>query len=463
MTSCKKFIEVDAPNTSLNIKNVYSTDATAAAVLTAIYTDMSAANTDLAGSNSISNVSLLAGLGADELTLYNSNNTTLADYYRNDLSETTIFNYWGSLYKIIFATNNALNGLESSTSLTPAIKQQLLGEARFIRAFCYFYLVNLFGDAPLVLDLNYKTNSLLSRTSSVRVYDQIVKDLKDSQQMLSTDYLQGDAFTHYANGAEERVRPSFWAATALLSRTYLFMGEYMQAEIEASKIIDQTNLFALESLDNAFLKNNREAIWQLQPVGVDAEANTGEGRLFVLPVDGPDASDFPVYLSELVVQSFEAGDERKIHWVDSIVAGGNTYYYPYKYKVGKTVAPTTEYPTIIRLAEMYLIRAEARTHLNNISNAQEDVDVIRTRAGLPAVLDTDQESLLKIIMHERRSELFTEWGHRWLDLKRTATINDVMTTVTPIKGNTWHPFQALYPIPQREILNSPNITQNPNY
>ncbi|HEY0666708.1 MAG TPA: RagB/SusD family nutrient uptake outer membrane protein, partial [Sphingobacteriaceae bacterium] len=459
VSSCRKFVEVDPPNTSINAGNVYTTDATAAAVLTDIYAVMSSANSSNEG---VTAITLFAGLSADDLTLFDLNNNRLASYYRNDLTA-ILDDHWGAFYKLIFTTNNALEGLDASTSLTPAVKQQLFGEAKFIRAFCFFYLVNLFGDVPLVLDLNYKNNALLPRAPKSQVYNQIVSDLKEAQQLLSANFLQGDALTPYDLGSEERVRPTRWSATALLARTYLYMGDYVQAELEANEIIDHTNLFNLESLDHTFLKNNREAIWQLQPVETGARANTGEGRIFVLPTDGPGGADYPVYLSDFVVQAFEPGDERKSHWIDSVVAGGSTYYYPYKYKVGNMPAPTTEYPTILRLAEIYLIRAEARSQLNNISGAQADIDMIRTRAGLPNTIATDQGSLLQAILHERRVELFTEWGHRWLDLKRTGALDAAMTEVTPIKGNTWEPFQALYPIPEREVINNPNMVQNPNY
>src|SRR5690606_28944026 len=137
-----------------------------------------------------------------------------------------------------------------------------------------------------------------------------------------------------------------------------------------TRIIDNTSLYTLEALDNVFLKNNREAIWQLQPVSDNSASNTGEGRLFVLPRSGPDGNLYPVYLSDHLMSSFEPGDLRLDQWVDSVVTDGVTYNYAYKYKIGDVIAPTTEYPTILRLAEQYLIRAEARAAQGNIAGAQ---------------------------------------------------------------------------------------------
>jgi len=460
--SCRKFIEVEPPLTGLNGSNVYTTDATAAAVLTDIYAQMSARNASLTD-QSITSIPLYVSLGADELILYDLNAQNLAGYYRNELHYGSHPSYWNAIYPQIYASNSAIAGLNESTQLTPALKQQLLGEAKFIRAFCYFYLVNMFGDVSLVLDLDYKANALLPRAPVAQVYEQIILDLKEAQELLSIDYLQGDALTAYPSGSEERVRPTKWAATALLARVYLYTGDNDNAATEASKVIDHATLYNLGPLNQTFLKNNQEAIWQLQPVRIEANPNSGEGRLFVLPPSGPNTIDHFVYLSPQVVNSFETDDQRKTNWVDSVIVDGTTYYYPYKYKIGNVAAPMQEYPTILRLAEQYLIRAEARAAQNNIAGAQSDLNIIRSRAGLPNTTAADKTTLLHAILQERRVELFTEWGHRWFDLKRTGQLDAVMQVVAPLKGSSWKPYQALYPIPQEDLNRDPNLVQNPGY
>jgi len=139
-TSCRKLVEVNAPVTSVNSANVYNTDATAAAVLTGIYTQISDQNYNLTLLDNITGVSLFPSLSADELTLYDLTNTVLLQYYRNDLNSliSTGGVFWNSVYPIIFVANSAIEGLNNSVGLTPAVKQQLLGEAKFMRAFCYF-------------------------------------------------------------------------------------------------------------------------------------------------------------------------------------------------------------------------------------------------------------------------------------------------------------------------------------
>jgi hypothetical protein len=102
---------------------------------------------------------------------------------------------------------------------------------------------------------------------------------------------------------------------------------------------------------------------------------------------------------------------------------------------------------------------------NDISGAKSDLDSIRLRAGLPASTLNDKSGLLSLILHERQVELFTEWGHRWLDLKRTSIIDNVMTTVTPQKsgGSPWQPYQQWYPIPFYDLQRDQNLIQNNGY
>jgi hypothetical protein len=461
-TGCKKFIEVEAPVTSTNTNNVYNNDATAAAVLTGIYARISNANFNIK-STSITSVSLYAGLSADELTLFDVSQVSFAPFYKNELTSTiTAGNFWNDLYTIIFAANSAIEGLNNSSGLTASVKQQLLGEAKFVRDFCYFYLLNLYGDVPLVLTTDYKANALLEKSSVATVYEAVIADLKEAYDLLSTDFLKSDVMSKYTSSAE-RVRPGKWAAAALLSRIYLYVGDYKNAEEFATAVINNKSLFDLSPLDDVFNMNSNETIWALQPVRTEPEANTGEGALFILPGTGPNSFENPVYLNKGLVSLFEINDQRKVKWLDSVVVAGNVYYYPAKYKIGKVNTATAEYIMMIRLAEQYLIRAEARVYLNNFSGAQADINAIRKRAGLGNINAADKNTLLAAIMKERQLELFSEWGHRWFDLKRTNKIDEVMTVAAKQKGATWSSFQAKYPIPKDEITRDPNLEQNTGY
>jgi len=194
--------------------------------------------------------------------------------------------------------------------------------------------------------------------------------------------------------------------------------------------------------------------------------NTEDARVFILPATGPNSvsgTGFPVYLSDELLNSFEDGDRRRLKWVDSVIVNSTNYYYPFKYKSALLGAPVTEYLTVFRLAEQYIIRAEARAKQNNIDGAKSDMNMIRTRAGLKSLQMTDQASLLLAIQHERQIELFTEWGHRWLDLKRNNTVNEVMGTVAVNKGSTWNPDWQWYPLPAYDLVHDKNLSQNHGY
>ncbi len=463
ISGCKKFIEVEAPPTSVNSENVYSGDNTAIGVLTAIIAKM---NPGLTGEGSISSLTLFSELSADHLEYFTKENMTYMAYYQNDLKATfTDRNpalFWRHSYTQIYIANAAIEGISNSTSLTPLVKERLLAEAKFMRAFYFFYLVNLYGDVPLTLTTNYKANATLGRTPVAEVYQQIIKDLKEAQTLLSDDYLNNTLLT----STDERIRPNKGAATALLARVYLYSGteNYANAEIEATKVIDDPK-YSLTAPSEAFLKNGTETIWSLQPT--QNTVNTWAGFRFLLPETGPNGWT-PFYLSDRLLNLFNDTDLRLQQWTNKVTVDNTTFYYPYKYKVAPGSSTVTEYEIVFRLAEQYLIRAEARAHLGKLTgtnSAASDLNAILNRAGLGLTTATTKQALLDAIILERQRELFIEWGHRWLDLKRTGTIDAVMSVVAPLKGGSWEPYKALYPILQEEIAKNPGMTgqQNPGY
>jgi hypothetical protein len=475
-TGCKKLVEAPPPTDQVSEKNVFSTDATAIGVLTDIYASMNAFDGPFLGYKS---TSIYTGLSSDELTLYSGAlGGTLERYYYNDLSGTLLSGHelWAPMYNFIYRCNAAIKGLDASTSLTPAVKNQLLGEARFMRAFYYFYLTNLYGDVPLALTIDADVNSSLNRTPKADVYQQIISDLKDAAERLNSNFLN----ITLSGSTTERVRPTKWAAKALLARAYLYTNKNAEAEAMTTEVINNTSLFTLlTNLNQVFLKNSKEAIWQLQPTLEGF--NTMEAYVMMVPPWGPDAYTNTVYLSDQLLNSFEVGDLRAVpgNWIDAVVVGSDTYKYANKYKQNQydpNIAGTaatfymTEYFMVLRLAEQYLIRAEARAQQNNLSGAIADLDKIRQRAGLPLIANTNpginQSALLNAILHERQVELFTELGQRWFDLKRTGKVNAVMTLVTPQKTNNtiqWRPYQQLYPVSYLELQKAPNLGQTPGY
>ena len=451
--SCKKFIEVGPPVTSISGENLYTDDANAVASITGIYAKMSATNFSL-------NLSVYPELSADNFELFSQDNLAYTQYYQNAL----ISNYggtpefWSVIYNYIFPINDAISGLSSSTKITPQVRDRLLGEAYFLRSFLYFHLVNLYGKIPLALTTNYVENNKLTRATEADVYQQIIADSNKAKSLLTITYVDGTVL----KATSERIRPNRSAVDALLSRVYLYQKNYDAAEKEASEVIQNNNLFSANiPLDQVFLANSLETIWSLQPV--NSRINTGEAAFFI-PTDAGLNSVTSVLLSKGLLESFELGDLRKKTWIDSINFDSKVYYFPSKYKVGFGSTDLTEYPIVLRLSEQYLIRSEARARLNNISGSRSDLNIIRNRAGLPETSANNTEDLVTAIFKERRVELFSEWSHRWFDLKRSGAINEVMEIATPLKGGgSWKPFKAFYPIPYDDVRLNTNLLQNEGY
>ena len=445
--SCKKFVAINPPETQLVTASVFTTDATATAAMVGIYSQMMQSNGFTSGDfGAISN---LSGMSGDELSNF-SPDASLTEFYRDALVTTNSFLYsscWSEPYSYIYQANAVLEGVQQGSGISDAVKKQLTGEALFVRAYCNFYLVNLFGNVPLILSTAYADNAHAARTAANAVYGQIVADLKMAQADLSPDF-------SFSNG--ERVRPNQGAATALLARVYLYQENWTDAAVQASGLIGNNSTYNLETdLDSVFLANSQEAIWELEPVRPGY--NTNEGSLFIL-------STVPSYyaLNPGLISAFEIGDQRRSHWVDSLVVGSNTYFYPFKYKI-VSGTPVKEYSMELRLAEQFLIRAEAEAQQNQLTTAAADLNTIRSRAGLPNTTATDQVSLLQAILQERRVELFTEGSHRWFDLRRTGNIDAFMNPAAVAKGGSWRSTDQWYPIPQMEIQLDPTLTQNAGY
>lgn len=439
--SCKKFLEIDPPKDAATLPQIFENDEIATSAITGIYSRMAASRGYSGDQNSIT---VLGGLSADELKSYS---TSLNGFYHNEIptSDAIVAVLWSDSFAYIYTTNVILNGLKQANGVTSNTKNQLEGEAKFTRAFCYFYLVNLFGDVPLALDPDYRVNELAPRSSKEKIYSQIISDLRDAENLLSSNYV-----------TTERVRPTKWAAKALLSRVYLYLRQWELAIEKTTEIINQTATFELlPNLDQVFLKNSKEAIWQLMP---PTGNNTKEGSIFILT-----ATPINVSLSPDIIPFFVNGDNRRVKWINEFSNNTGKYYYPFKYKVKTTTTSTgiAEYSTVIRLAEIYLIRSEARANLNLPDLALEDINIIRKRAGLVMPLSglTSIQCIAEI-EKQRRLELFSEWGHRWLDLKRTGRAPSVLGS---LKGSTWQDTDVLFPIPDSERERNPIVGQNLGY
>lgn len=472
LAGCKKLVAIDPPISSITTQQVFNKNDEAIAAMAGVYTMM--INGTSTRYNGISNgfatglTTLLMGKTADELRQYG-----YADpYVTNQLTPALDGNgptCWSSAYSAIYGCNALIEGVAASTSgaLQQNMKKELTAEAKFVRAFCYLYLTNYFGDVPLVLTVDFNKTANMARTPKDQVIQQVVQDLKDAQSQLAEDF-------SYGHG--ERIVPNKYAATALLARVYLYTGKYADAAAQAGIVIDKSGQYNLvPDLDNVFLANSPEAIWQLQQSSNVSSLGTAtpEGAGFI-PYPDPNTGSVNTYISPELLNSFEQGDHRRQAWIDSTDnsywgAGGGWFYYPFKYKTGGYNAvvggTATEYYMVLRLAEQYLIRAEAEAKgaAGGDNAAIADLNMVRSRAGLPDIPVTiTHDDLWKAIAHERQDELFCEWGHRWLDLIRMGLAHNVLSAI-PIKQPWAGDYHFLFPVPAAEIAVDRNLTQNPGY
>lgn len=441
---CDDFLEVDDPTGQISNNAVFENDETATAAVTSLYGKL---RDQVILTANFEGTSPLMGLYSDELDSYSTDHSgPIYAFYNHTIiaPNSVVKSIWDGSYNLIFMSNSALEGIAASHSLSPEVKKQLTGEALFVRALTHFYLVNLYGDIPYITTTDYLVNQEVSRMPTETVYEKIINDLSEAKELLTEQYVSG-----------ERVRANRYAVSALLARVYLYMQHWQQAESESSMLINTSSLFHLETdVNNEFLRESSSAILQLKPKNPGDP--TLEAAIFLF-VSGPPSS---LALTPNLVQSFEEGDLRRSNWISDVTDGSQVWYAPYKYKQRELSGSSTEYSIALRLAEQYLIRAEARVHTGNLSGARQDINIIRNRAGLPDTDAVSTQEILESVMQERRHELFTEHGHRWFDLKRRGQAGEVLA---PLKPN-WKSTDIILPIPEVELLMNPNLApQNPGY
>ncbi|QBQ41669.1 RagB/SusD family nutrient uptake outer membrane protein [Sphingobacterium psychroaquaticum] len=427
-TSCEKWLDVGNPKDAVETKVVFQDVSGLQAAIAGMY--------NAGNANSIGMLSLNNGMQADDLS------ATVAGYdpYKNNSlvsNDESVGTTWSDLYVGVYRSTAIIEGVPAAPFLE-TVKNQAMGEAFFIRALSYFYLVNLYGDVPLVLSTHIEETELAPRTAKETVYKQIVSDLEKAVELLPVEY-----------PAKKRDRANKWAATALLARVKLYLGDYPEAERLASQVIDQSSTYILsENLNTVFGKNTSvDAIFAFD---VSYAGYTTPG-LNSVPTPGTVPS---IIIHPTLLSLYEEKDARKAAWI------GTSAGYPFMHKYKVRTGVGDEFDVVLRISEQYFIRAEARVYLNNLSGAAADVNKIRKRAKVDDIAMASKDQALASIADERRRELFGEWSHRWFDLKRT---NKVSAVIGALKPEYWQDTDALYPIPRRERQMNFNLTQNEGY
>lgn len=439
---CKKFVQVGPPSNQIANSTVFLTSETATAAVNGMYSSMASFSLNFAAGGP----AVYLGLYSDELTTVSTaaNNLEFADSKLSPANSIVYSNFWRVPYQYIYQANTCIEGLQDSPIPT-ALRSQLLGESYFLRAFCYWQLVSMFGDVPLVLSSSdFDSNSKMQRTDSDKVIEQIISDLSKAKTLLNTSY-----------PSVGRFRANYYAASALLSRIHTYLGNWNEVLNNCNEIITQSGIYGLETdVNKVFLIGSNEAIWQTS--AGQPSTDTHEGFAFV---PSTSATLRPNYLvRNSLYDAFLTVDKRKTNWIGSKVVSGITYRYPFKYKVRIGTATKVEAQMMFRLGEIYLNRAEAKAKLGD-ATAIDDLNKIRTRAGLATLSGLSAQALIDAIIQERRLELFAEWGLRYFDLKRIGQLD---ATLAPLKSG-WVSTGSLFPIPLTEMLTAPNLTQNPGY
>jgi len=363
---------------------------------------------------------------------------TFAEVYNKTISadNVDIATMWNAIYVAINRANNVIASVPNVTDPSVA-KDRITGECETIRALAYFDLLRMWGGNPNGYNLPggvgvpLRINPTLTvaqgynvpRATEAAVWAQIVADLNDAIIKLPTTAVSVGRVNKYV-------------ATALLARAKLYMGLYAEAEALATTVIT-TGPYTLVSGANYgtqyTAKNSSESIWEIQYNSTDVN-NIG---FYYYPVANGGRNE--VSATSSLRDAHEVGDVRKnINY--SVTPAAKTLKY-----VTTTVG--TDNVIIIRLAEMYLIRAEARAQQNtptSLVGALSDLNVIRARAGITPSTAVIQSDLMTAILKEDRLE-FAHEAHRFFDLRRVNQTGLVQTA------------RNFFPIPRSEILNSQGV------
>lgn len=448
LVGCEKSLSIN-PINEVEESLAVRTSEDVEAVLTGSYSDMGSANVY---GGSIFVVSELLASGPD--IRWSGTFETYTDIYRKQIKAVNnqVALTWTNSYKVINNTNIVLENLGL---VDPLKKARVEGEAKFIRACMYFDLVRLFAKAwqdgnpaqndgvPIVLKsfkLPIDDEDMPARAKVSAVYDQVINDLKDAENLLKVP-----------------ARGYFWAhkiaAQAMLARVYLQKGDYPNAAAAADRAIKANEAISEKSRPFQLMGTYGEAF----PINGDNATvilNTLED-VFAIQVSNTDGvNDFNTYFAlngrgdisftTDFMDLFEADDQRADRYADD----DDEIFYTDKFDNQFSSVH------IIRYAELYLTRAEANFRLG-LSPAGavpvNDINNIRVRAGLEPLDAADLT--LDAILHERRVELAAE-GFNLHDIKRTMGNAGVYA---------WNANELVFPIPDRERKVNKNLSQNPGY
>jgi len=464
LTSCSDFLDLK-PEFQINEKAFYKTAKDFETALIGNY-----ANLQVIHNGPLLNVG--------ELTTDNAriewSSPTQAEAEFDELnlsaSNSILGSIWTSCFSTISNSNNLLARLDE-VKLTDAQHNQFKGEALFLRAYNYFYLVRIFGELPIVPVAFRSPNEIMSfdmsRKPTSEVYNMIIQDLTEAAGLLS------------GINNTSKSRASVGAAKTLLGKVYLTSKQYDKARDALKEVVDM-KLYSLSTdYRKLFTVNNDdlpESIFEIKYLS----GNVGEGNSFS-SIFSPSRFDLGMFPGNMqgsgrliptpqMANAYEAGDvRRKISIGDTVrLVSGK---YEKEIHGLKFVDFTTGLVgdgginfTSLRYADVLLMYAEALNETGNTNAAYAYVNQVRARAGLTALTGLSKESFALAMERERRVEFLLE-GHRWFDLVRTERAKEVMNKYFKDAGLSYtvQDHELIMPIPLREIDIDPKLKQNKGF
>lgn len=355
-------------------------------------------------------------------------------------------NIWTAAYAAINAANNVVVkvGEMPQNAISADKRKQFIEEGKFVRALNYFLLARAFGDVPLIVSPTSETANLkVPRNPVSEVYAQVISDLKDAVNLPNA----------YSNTAETKGRATGYAAKALLSKVYLYNGSVTNNYADAARLAQEVIAGGGFSLPDDFAsiwraENTSESIFELQ---FDEQATNA-----LAGVSNPNASVLFYAEGKSIADLYGPTDKRGAFTVYQNTTEDPRYYIG-KYRLFN---PAVQNFPVIRLAELYLIHAEAQARVDGTVStaAYGSYKKVLDRAGVTA---PEQSSFATVaafvtaIQREKRKEMMFE-GEAWFDYCRTGlALTEMMT-----KADRNY---FLYPVPDAERRNNPLLTQNNGY
>jgi hypothetical protein len=419
--------------------------------------------------------------GKSDNCYVNSDNVTAEqplEYFSTVTSaNTNIQRDWQELYNDIRADNAVLDDVPNITdpALTSARKAMILGEARFLRAEHYYWLVTEWGGCPIILSVTNGGNLSPARNTVPEVYAQIIADLKSADSVLQATPYNG-----------QLGRATTGAAEALLAKTYAQMGDYTNCLAYCNKVISSGTYSLVPNFADLWgvaNKNNAESIFELQTNAI-AYGFFGFQIFDFVSTDGFPKRDIA---SANLIAAYKAEGDSGVRYQTTInwqIPGAAFVMPPNAWDPSQPIPFMNKYPdaggynspdniVLIRLADIILLAAEANNQLGNTTDAAALLNQIRTRAGLPNTTATTQGALAIAILNERQLELVFECS-RWNDLLRAdangiINIVNLMGTQVDSHGTNLNynmnpdKYQYIFPVPQEDLQLNKNLTQNPGY